>query len=101
MKPINGIDFDIAYRWWGANLKNEPMELDVVAESTDKKYLLVGECKWSNISDTSSLLKNLEQKATLLPLAKGKKVFAVLYVKESSGNNANVFLPFDVLERLK
>jgi len=101
MKPINGIDFDIAQRWWGTNLKNEPMELDVVAESTDKKYLLVGECKWSKINDTSSLLKNLEQKAALLPLAKGKKVLAILYVKETSITNENVFLPFDVLERLK
>ncbi len=101
MKPLNGIDFDIAQRWWGTNLKNEPMELDVVAESTDKKYLLVGECKWSKINDTSSLLKNLEQKAALLPLAKGKKVLAILYVKETSITNENVFLPFDVLERLK
>lgn len=101
MNSINGIDFDVAYRWWGTNLKNEPMELDVVAESTDKKYLLVGECKWSKISDTKSLLKKLDQKAVLLPLAKGKKVITVLYVKETSEATSNVFLPLDVLKRLK
>jgi AAA+ ATPase superfamily predicted ATPase len=102
MKPIYGIDFDIAYRWWGSNLKNEPMELDVVAESTDKKYLLVGECKWSEISDPIALIKNLEQKASLFPLAKGKKVIAVLYLKDTSKKEAftNVFSPSDVLDRL-
>jgi AAA+ ATPase superfamily predicted ATPase len=101
MKAINGIEFDIAHRWWGTNLENEPMELDVVAESTDKKYLLVGECKWSNITDTASLLKKLEQKAKLFPLAKGKKVITVLYVMETSETSSNIFLPSDVLERLQ
>jgi len=101
MKAINGIEFDIAYRWWGTNLENEMMELDIVAESTDKKYLLVGECKWSNIDGKASLLKKLEKKADLLPLAKGKKVITCLYVKETSETSSNVFLPSDVLERLK
>jgi hypothetical protein len=101
MKAINGIEFDIAHRWWGTNLENEPMELDVVAESTDKKYLLVGECKWSNITGTASLLKKLEQKANLFPLAKGKKVITVLYVMETSETSSNIFLPLDVLERLQ
>jgi len=101
MKAINGIEFDIAYSWWGTNLENELMELDVVAESTDKKYLLVGECKWSNIDGKASLLKKLEKKADLLPLAKGKKVITCLYVKETSETSSNVFLPSDVLERLK
>ncbi|MCX6326272.1 MAG: ATP-binding protein [Bacteroidia bacterium] len=103
MKPANGIYFDIAYRWWGTNLKNELMELDVVAESTDKKYLLIGECKWSKITNTTSLIKKLEQKVNLFPLAKGKKVITVLYLKETSerGVPSNVFLPSDVLDRLK
>jgi len=101
MNAINGIDFDIAKRWWGTNSENEPMELDVVAESIDKKFLLVGECKWSIISNAVSLMKKLEQKAALLPLAKGKKVITVLYVKETSEAISNVFIPKDVLERLK
>ncbi|HNX66189.1 MAG TPA: ATP-binding protein [Bacteroidales bacterium] len=101
MKSINGIDFDIACRWWGTNMKNEPMELDVVAESTDKKYLLIGECKWSTISNPVSLMKKLEQKAKLFPLAKGKKIITVLYLKEVSEASPNVFSPSDVLERLQ
>lgn len=103
MKPINGINFDIAYRWWGTNTKSEPMELDVVAESTDKRYLLIGECKWSKIKDTAALFQNLEQKASTFPLAKGKEVIVVLYLKEVTAKRAltNVFLPSDVLDRLK
>lgn len=103
MKPINGINFDIAKRWWGTNLKNEPMELDVVAESVDKKYLLIGECKWSKVSDTTALSRGLEQKASLFPLAKGKKIILALYVKETSetGISSNVFLPSDILNCLK
>jgi hypothetical protein len=103
MNSINGINFDIAYRWWGTNLKNEPMELDIVAESIDKKYILIGESKWSKITDTKPVLKNIEQKASLFPFAKGKQVVVVLYVKETTGNRIpyNVFLPLDVLNRLK
>lgn len=101
MKAINGIDFDIAKRWWGTNLENKPMELDVVAESIDKKYLLVGECKWSKITNTKSLMDKLKQKAALLPFAKGRIIITVLYVKEATEASSNVFLPIDVLERLK
>ena len=101
MNPINNIDFDVAHRWWGTNLNNEPMELDVVAESTDKKYLLIGECKWSKITDTASLMSKLEQKAKLLPVAKGKKLITILYIKETTDISSNVFLPKDVLELVK
>lgn len=101
MKAINGIYFDIAKRWWGINLENKPMELDVVAESIDKKFLLVGECKWSKITNTKSLMDKLKQKAALLPFAKGRIIITVLYVKEATEASSNVFLPIDVLERLK
>jgi uncharacterized protein len=103
MKSINGIDFDIARSWRGTNFKNKPMELDVVSESLDKKYLLIAECKWSRIENTPSLLEKLEQKAQLFPLTKGKKIVPVLFVREISGNIVfpNVFLPEDVLKRLK
>lgn len=103
MKPINGINFNIARRWWGSNLNKKPMEIDVVAESIDKKYLLIGECKWSRIINPTSIVRNLEQKADLLPFAKGKKIVIVLYLKETSEKaiSSNIFLPYDVLDRLK
>jgi len=103
MNPINGTYFDVASRWWGTNTNGEPMELDVVAESIDKKLLLVGECKWSKITNTNSILKNLENKASLLPFAKDKQIVPVLFIKEVSlqSKHSSIFLPNDVLNRLK
>ena len=103
MKAINGVEFDMAYRWWGTNLNNKPMELDVVAESLDKKYILVGECKWSKVSAPEALLKTLEQKIKLFPLAKDKKVIPVLFLKEAPTKNTTtqIMYPADVLERTK
>ncbi len=103
MQPINKINFDIAYRWWGSNTNREPMEIDVVAESTDKNFLLVGECKWSKIADTSKLLEDLTQKARLLPFAQNKTIIPVIFIKETGFHDGNgtVLLPSDVLKRLK
>ncbi len=103
MNPVCGINFDIASRWWGTNVKKEKMELDVVAESIDKKHILVGECKWSKVTDSEILLKNTLIKAELLPAAKGKQIIAVLYLMETTSKNTSpgVFLPSDVMARLK
>jgi len=103
MQPISEINFDIAYRWWGSNSNNEPMEIDVVAESIDKRFLLVGECKWSKIADTKKLLEDIIQKARLLPYAKNKIIIPVVFVKETGPLDGNgiVLLPSDVLKRLK
>lgn len=103
MRPVNGIYFDNAFRWWGPNLKNEYMELDILAVSLDGTSLLIGECKWSKIKDSVSLIKKLEQKAGLLPFTKGKKIIPMLFVKDLSEtiHSSNVFLPSDVLARLR
>ena len=48
---INGKTFHLAQRWWGNGTNKKPMEIDVVAESTDKSTILIGEAKWvDNIS---------------------------------------------------
>ncbi len=104
MKPLNGIDFDICFRWWGNNMNGEQMELDIVGESLDKKYLLVGECKWGKVIKSKQLLKKLKDKALLLPGAKGKTILPILFVKEleKEGSKAsNIYIPDDVLSRLK
>lgn len=103
MLPVNNIEFDIASKWWGSDLKNQPVEFDVVAESTDKKHILIGECKWSRIGNPDSILKDLGQKASQFPLAKSKNIITALFIKETSENElpVNVFLPEDVLNRLK
>jgi AAA+ ATPase superfamily predicted ATPase len=104
MQPVNEIDFDICYRWWGNNTNNEQMEIDIVGNSLDNNYLLVGECKWSKIENPDRLIKKLKYKASLIPGINGKKIIPILFVKElqnKSERTANIFTPEDVLKRLK
>ncbi|MBI5009040.1 MAG: ATP-binding protein [Bacteroidia bacterium] len=101
--PLNKIEFGPASRWWGADLKRKPVEFDIVAESSNKKNILIGECKWSSVDNPDSVLKKLRQKAELFPYAKGKHITTALYLKESleAERPPNIFLPSDVLSRLK
>ena len=79
------------------------MDIDVVAEAIDKRYLLVGECKWSKIDNTDKLLEDLTRKAALLPFASIKWIIPVVFIKETREKivNFNIFLPSDVMGRLK
>lgn len=92
-----------ASRWWGGvKTVSGPRELefDVVAESLDKKALLVGECKWTNPEIASELAKKLIEKATCLPISAGKIIVPVLFLKnkpKDSGEGLNVVLPEEVL----
>lgn len=103
LQPINGIQFDLAYRWWGTNIEKQPMEIDVVAESTNGKYLLVGECKWSKISKPQALLNKTKQRASLLPFAKNKTIIPFLFLKNSYSilPETNIMTANEVINRLK
>lgn len=107
-EPVNGIEFNAASRWWGTNINGDKMELDLVCESLDKKYLLVGECKWSTIKNPDHLLDELQTKAELLPGKIPGKIIPMLFVKEleqKTGHHhnkaENIFTPNDVLKRLR
>lgn len=104
---IDGIAYNVASRWWGKIFPPEykdgkMVELDVVAESIDKKHILVGECKWTHDEDADRLMDVLEQKAKNLPLIKkGQEVHLVLFLKESPTHcvkGMRVFLPCDVMK---
>lgn len=92
-----------ASRWWGGvKTVSGPRELefDVVAESLDRKALLVGECKWTNPEIASELAKKLIEKASCLPISAGKIIVPVLFLKnkpKDSGEGLNVVLPEEVL----
>lgn len=99
---VNGIVYGKAKRWWGPvlNEKKEPeqIEIDVMAESLDKKYLLVGECKWTNQENGKQLTAELLRKANLLPFAKNYKILPVLFLKNAPKNEAgNTMFPEDVV----
>lgn len=100
---VNGVLYGKAKRWWGSVLNEdnapEPIELDVVAESIDQKYLLVGECKWTTQEDGKRLTAELLRKARLLPFARNYTLVPVLFLKTAPLNDAgNTFLPHDVIE---
>ena len=103
---VNGIVYGKAKRWWGPaiNEKKEPeqIEIDVMAESLDKKYLLVGECKWTNQENGKQQTAELLRKANLLPFAKNYKILPVLFLKNAPKDDVgNVMLPENVVELMK
>lgn len=99
---INGVLYDKAKRWWGMVLnedgKLEQVEIDVIAESIDKKYLLVGECKWTKQENGKLLTAELLRKVRMLPFAKKYTIVPVLFVKNTPKNDVgNALLPRDVV----
>ena len=103
---VNGIVYGKVKRWWGPVLnedkKPEQIEIDVMAESLDKKYLLVGECKWTNQENGKQLTAELLRKANLLPFAKNYKILPVLFLKNAPKDDVgNAMLPENVVELMK
>jgi len=103
---VNGIVYGKAKRWWGSvlneNKKPEQIEFDVMAESLDKKYLLIGECKWTVQENGEQLTSELLRKANLLPFAKNYTIVPVLFLKNNSKDDArNVLLPKNVVKLTK
>ena len=102
---VNGVVYGKAKRWWGSVLneegKPEQVELDVVAESLDKKYLLVGECKWTTQENGKQLVSGLIRKAKLLPFAKDYTLVPLLFLRNEPKDDAgNTMLPKDVVKLL-
>lgn len=98
---IDGVIYGEAQRWWGSVInesgKPESIEFDVVSESLDKQYLLVGECKWSNEENEKVLINSLIRKAKLLPFAKDRIIVPTLFLKTTSDTSVgNIFLPSDI-----
>ncbi len=79
-----GVDWSPARRWWGPSLEQNPMEIDIVSESTDGRSILIGEAKWGSAVDVAEVLARLEQKAALFPLAGGRKVRLGVWARVTS-----------------
>ncbi len=100
---LEGFTFGYARSWWGNVSRDERIEIDVVAESTDGKALLVGECKWSENENGTRLINELEEKAVKLPFAKGKTIIPCLFLKAKPVDNIiqKIFSPEDIVQMLK
>lgn len=70
-----------AGRWWGPGLDRQPLEVDLVAYSTDGSSVLVGEVKWAAPRDAGRLLAQLETKVRNLPVVAGREVVPALWLK--------------------
>ena len=103
---VNRVVYGKAKRWWGSVLngdkKPEQVEFDVMAESLDKKYLLVDECKWTTQETGKQLTGELLRKANLLLFIKNYTIVPVLFLKSAPKDDAgNAMLPEDVIELMK
>ena len=103
---VNGVVYGKAKRWWGSVLneakKAEQVEFDVVAESIDKKYLLVGECKWTTQENGKQLTAELLRKAKLLPFANDYTIVPMLFLKSvPKADIGNALLPEHIIELRK
>lgn len=103
---INRVVYGKAKRWWGSVInedkKTEQVEFDVMAESLDKKYLLVGECKWTTQENGKQLTAALLRKANLLPFAQNYTIVPVLFLKNTPKDDAgNAMLSKDVVELIR
>ena len=99
-----GRGWGVAASWWGAGRDRTPLELDVVAESTDGRSLLVGEVKWSERVDPAREMATLKRKVDNLVLAEGRQVRLALWVRSAprgAGPGAGCFTPREVLRALR
>jgi|LakMenEpi03Aug12_release.lakeMendotaPanAssembly.Ray.scaffolds.fasta_scaffold57973_4 AAA+ ATPase superfamily predicted ATPase len=87
---IQNIKWDTAKRWWGKGIDHKEMEIDILADSIDKKYILIGECKWSDKADIQLLSNQLDYKIKNLSFAKNKKIVKVLFLKNSSYKSKDI-----------
>lgn len=81
---IDGITFGEARRWWGNVVIDghpQEVELDIVAESIDKKTILIGECKWTSSENAKLLTSRLQKISIHLSFTENKEVIFKLFLK--------------------
>lgn len=98
---IAGEKFNPAARWWGNGIDKKPLEIDIVAESTDKRMLLIGEVKWSDHTSIIGLAAELDRKIQVLPFVVDRSVLKVLFLKEKPEeypSDFHIIIPDDIVE---
>ncbi len=100
---IDGCEWGVARRWWGAGIDGAMVEIDGVAESSDGKALLVGEAKWSDVRLSVGELKDgLLAKVKNCAFARGRRIVPVIWSKHAYKNTGvHVLTPDAVLDCLQ
>ncbi|MCY4510148.1 MAG: hypothetical protein OXG35_24790 [Acidobacteria bacterium] len=79
---------------------DDPLEIDVVSESTDRRHLLLGEATWTDRADPDGLLAGLARKARRVPFRHGRRLHYARWLKRATGNRvdrASVITPDTVV----
>ena len=71
-------------RRWGRDSNGRLLEVDVVAESLDRRHVLIGEVKWEEKQDIRRLVSELPRKASRLPFVGDRRVHYALWLKRPS-----------------
>ena len=97
---VFGITWDVASRWWGTVAKGKQIELDLVAESIDKKSLLIGECKWTKEEHAESSLDDLKARSKDFAYTKGHTVYYALFLRHEPvyGKKPYLILPENIVD---
>ena len=101
---IEGKTFNLAQRWWGNGTDRKPMEIDVVAESTDNSTILIGEVKWIDNVSIKKIRNELKAKIENTPFIQNRKVVQILFLKRTHTKKFREILivePADVIAVLK
>ncbi len=92
---IDGIEWTPGSRWWGAGTDKIPFEVDVIAESTDKRSLLVGEVKSTvTARELNRIEVELRQKVERLPISKSyHRIVKKIIVADTGTQRAKILIP--------
>ena len=96
--------FNPAQRWWGNGTDKKPMEIDVVAESTDKSTIMIGEAKWIDNISSERITNELKAKTEKVPFIQNRKIIHVLFLKrmpDKISKEVIIITPADVIAVLK
>lgn len=98
------VDWGPASPWWGPGTNRRPLEVDLVAESLDRKSLLIGSVKWERRPNVKTTLSELSAAASLLPWTGGHKIHLAIWSRQrarESQQNVAMITPADVLAVLR
>ncbi|MCP4668910.1 MAG: ATP-binding protein [Deltaproteobacteria bacterium] len=96
---VNNIKWKPAHRWWGQGVDGKKMEIDILSESFDKRYLLFGEVKWEEGSDLKQIMNKLNYRANNFPKKSNRKFVFAYWLKQcdpSALSDNNIFLPHNI-----
>jgi len=101
---IAGKRFNPAARWWGTVAGARQTEIDIIAESVDKKALLIAEVKWTKSLNVEEIAASLQAKcedlSTVLPGFQSKEIIRAVFTRvkpDRSYPGIYIFTPEDLV----